>query len=188
MMLVHESPQRRPMLKLKKTRNLSLFSDTTQHSEPVFYVLRSQLEVENALRVLYQAEIEMQQFSLIGKANQSEQQALGFFTAGERIRIWGGAGAFWRLVWGWLASPAVFFLPGMGLLAMAGPLVGKLLAAMEAAGAKGEIGALADTLEEIGFSSTQINQYQAALQGHQYVLMLHGNSSDAVRGLSLIHI
>lgn len=174
------------MLKLKKSRLLSLIKNTPHTTEPVFFVLRSQLEAENVLRVLYQAEIEMHQFSLIGKAYHSEQQALGFFTAGERIRIWGGAGAFWRLVWGWLASPAVFFLPGMGLLAMSGPIVGKLLAAMETAGAKGEVGALSDTLEEIGLSEKQISQYQAALQGHQYVLMMHGNSSDAIRGRNIL--
>lgn len=43
---------------------------------------------------------------------------------------WGGTGAFWGGIWGLLLTPAIFLLPGLGVLGMAGPLVATLVGAL----------------------------------------------------------
>ena len=69
--------------------------------------------------------------SLVGKGYHSEEHPVGFYTVGDRIKTWGGIGAFWGDIWGLLLAPAVFFLPGLGLMAMAGPVVTALVSALE---------------------------------------------------------
>jgi hypothetical protein len=69
----------------------------------------------------------------VGKGYHSEEHPIGFYTAGDKIKTWGGIGAFWGGIWGLRLAPAVFFLPGLGLVAMAGPLVAALVGALEGA-------------------------------------------------------
>lgn len=39
---------------------------------------------------------------LVRRSDHWRRQAAGFYTAGERIKCWGGSGAFWRGFWGLL--------------------------------------------------------------------------------------
>ena len=102
--------------------------DTT--SDLPFFVYRTHLEADEAIQSLHRAGFDVKKLSVIGKGYHSEEHALGFYTAGDRIRTWGATGAFWGGVWGLLLAPAVFFLPGLGLVAMAGPVVAALVVAV----------------------------------------------------------
>ena len=88
-----------------------------------FYVFNTHVEAEDAIQTLSRSGFEMKMLSLVGKGYHTEEHPLGFYTAGDKIKTWGGAGAFWGSIWGLLRGPAVFFLPGLGLVAMAGPVV-----------------------------------------------------------------
>ncbi|MDR3370938.1 hypothetical protein [Rhodoferax sp.] len=66
---------------------------------------------------------DVKNLSLVGKGYHPEGHPLGFYTASDRIKSWGGTGAFWGGIWGLLLAPAIFFVPGVGLVAMAGPFV-----------------------------------------------------------------
>ena len=83
------------------------------------YVFNAHIEAEQAIRSLNEAGFDVKKLSLVGKGYQSEEHPVGFYTAADKIRTWGGVGAFWGGIWGLLLAPAVFFLPGLGLLALA---------------------------------------------------------------------
>ena len=83
----------------------------------------------------------MKKLSVVGKGYHSEEHPVGFYTAGDRIKSWGGVGAFWGSM-GLLLALAVFLLPGLGLIALAGPLVSALVGALEGVVVVGGLSAL----------------------------------------------
>ena len=91
-----------------------------------YYLFNTHPEAEEAIRELGRSGFDMKKLSLIGKGYHTEEHPVGFYTAGDRIKTWGGVGAFWGGFWGLLFAPAVFFLPGLGLVALAGPIVAAL--------------------------------------------------------------
>jgi len=124
--------------------------------------------------------------SLVGKGYHSEEHPVGFYTAGDRIKTWGGIGAFWGGFWGLLLAPAVFFLPGIGLVAMAGPLVATLVGALEGAVVVGGLSALGGALTQMGLPKDQVIKYESALKADKYVLMVHGNAEEVANARAVL--
>jgi hypothetical protein len=144
-----------------------------------FYVFNTHEEAENAIRLLGRSGYDVTKLSLVGKGYHSEEHPLGFYTSGDRIKAWGGTGAFWGGIWGLLMAPAVFLIPGLGLVAMAGPFVTALVGALEGAVVVGGVSALVAALTRMGMPSPQAIKYEKALKIDKYVLMIHGNAKEA---------
>ena len=66
------------------------------------YLYDTHEDAERAIRSLGAAGFNMKSLSLVGKGCHTEEHAMGFYTAGERIKAWGGRG-----VWGSLLGVAV---------------------------------------------------------------------------------
>jgi len=150
------------------------------------YLFDTHPEAEQAIRSLDAAGFDMTKLSLLGKGCHSEEQAMGFYTAGDRIKSWGGRGAFWGGVWGLLFSPAVFILPGIGLLGLAGPIVVALLSALEGAVVVGGLSAIGAAMVHIGIPREQAIRYETALKVDKYVLLIHGTAAEAVQARALL--
>ena len=86
-----------------------------RHPDSEFFVFENHAAAEDAIRTLGQSGFDMKQLSLVGKGHHSEERPMGSYTAGDRIKAWGGSGAFWVGIWGMLLAPAVFVLPGLGV-------------------------------------------------------------------------
>ncbi len=151
-----------------------------------FYVFDTHPAAEDAIRSLAKSGFEMNKLSLVGKGYHSEEKPMGFYTAGDRIKSWGGTGAFWGGIWGLLFAPAVFLLPGLGVVAMAGPLVAALVGALEGAVVVGGLSALGAALTEIGVPKDQVIKYEAALKVDKYLLVVHGNAADQARARTVM--
>jgi len=158
----------------------------TQHTGPSmdpaqvpFYIFNTHEEAENAIRLLGRAGYDVSKLSLVGKGYHSEEHPLGFYTSGDRIKAWGGTGAFWGGIWGLLMAPAVFLIPGLGVVAMAGPFVAALVGALEGAVVVGGVSALVAAFTKMGVPSEQAIKYETALKIDKYVLMIHGDAQDA---------
>ena len=121
-----------------------------------FYVFNTHVEAEDAIRLLGKSGFDVQKLSLVGKGYHSEEHPIGFYTAGDRIKSWGSTGAFWGGIWGLLFAPAVFFLPGLGLVAMAGPFVAALVSALEGAVVVGGMSALGAALTQVGVPKDEV--------------------------------
>ena len=153
---------------------------------PPFYVFNTHPEAESAIQALVRGDFDIRKVSLVGKGYHSEEHPVGFYTVGDSIRSWGGIGAFWGGFWGLLFAPAVFFLPGIGLVAMAGPLVAMLVSALEGAVVVGGVSALVGALVRVGMSKDHAIKYETALKADKYVLTMNGDQADAERVASLL--
>jgi ABC-type antimicrobial peptide transport system permease subunit len=142
------------------------------------YVFNTHAEAEDAIQSLVRSGFDVKKLSIIGKGYHSEERAVGFYTTADKIKSWGGAGAFWGGIWGVLLAPAVFFLPGVGLVAMAGPFVATLVGALEGAAVVGGVSALGAALTQIGVKKEQAIKYETALKVDKYILMVHGDPEE----------
>lgn len=150
------------------------------------HVSNTHVEAEEAIRTLARSGLDVTKLSLIGKGYHSEEHPVGFYTANDKIKAWGGMGAFWGGVWGFLLGPAVFFIPGLGLIAMAGPLVVSLVGALEGAVVVGGVSALGATLTQIGIPKNQVIKYETALKADRYILIVHGSDEEVARARSVL--
>ena len=146
--------------------------------DSAFFVFDAHAAAEEAIRTLGQSGFDMKKLSLVGKGYHSEEKPMGFYTVGDRIKAWGGTGAFWGGIWGMLLAPAVFLLPGLGVVGMAGPLVATLVSALEGAVVVGGLSALGAALTQIGVPKDQVIKYEAALKVDKYLLVVHGSAED----------
>lgn len=74
---------------------------------------------------------DMKQLSFAGCERRADETVMcGFSTLG-RVKCWGGLGAFWGGVWGWLAGSTFFQYEGAGPLMVAEPMVGWMMGAVE---------------------------------------------------------
>jgi hypothetical protein len=144
---------------------------------PVF-IFDTRAQAEEAIRTLNKAGFDVRKLSLIGKGYHSEEHALGFYTVGDRIKAWGSTGAFWGGIWGLLLAPAVFLLPGIGMVALAGPVVAALVGALEGAVVVGGLSALGAALTNMGVGQDDVIKFETALKVDQYVLMVHATTSE----------
>jgi hypothetical protein len=151
-----------------------------------FYVFNTHVEAEEAIQTLSRSGFDVTKLSLVGKGYHTEEHPVGFYTAGDRIRSWGGIGAFWGGIWGLLLAPAVFFLPGIGLIALAGPLVAALVGALEGAVVVGGLSALGGALTQIGVSEDRVIKFETALKVDKYVLMIHGSQDDMAKARAVL--
>jgi len=156
------------------------------NTDSSFFVFDTHTAAEDAIRSLGQAGFDMHKLSLVGKGYHSEEKPMGFYTAGDRIKSWGGAGAFWGGIWGMLLAPAVFLLPGLGLVGMAGPIVATLVGALEGAVVVGGLSALGAALTQVGVPKDQVIKYEAALKVDKYLLVMHGSAEDQAKARELL--
>ncbi len=142
---------------------------------------------EAAVRELNASGFDMKQLSIVGKGYHSEEHPIGFYTVGDRIKTWAGTGAFWGGLWGLLLAPAVFFLPGIGLVAMAGPIVSLLVGALEGAVVVGGVSAFGAALTQIGMPREQVIKYEKALKADKYVLVVHGTPGEIDKARTVLN-
>lgn len=152
-----------------------------ENQHPPVYIFNTHEEAEDAIHALSRSGFDVKKLSLVGKGYHTEEHPLGFYTVGDRIKSWGGVGAFWGGIWGLLLAPAVFFVPGLGLLAMAGPVVSALVGALEGVVVVGGLSALGAALTQIGVPKDQAIKYETALKVDKYVLMVHGNAEEQAK-------
>ena len=63
-------------------------------------------EAEEAVRELQKSGFDMQKLSIVGKDYQTEEDVVGYYTTGGRMKAWGKSGAFWGGLWGMLFGSA----------------------------------------------------------------------------------
>jgi hypothetical protein len=146
----------------------------------------TQPEAEATIRALSKSGIDIKQLSLVGLGYHSEQHPIGFYTAGDRIASWGGRGALLGGLWGLLFIPAVFVLPGLGLLAAGGPIVAALFGALEGAVVVGGVSAFGAALTTIGIPKDLAIKYETAMKADEYALLLHGSRAEVAKARAVL--
>ena len=150
---------------------------------PPIYLFATHRAAEHAIHTLARTGFDVRHLSLVGTGVQSDEQPQRLYTVASRIKAWGGVGAFWGGVWSMMLAPAVFFLPGLGPVAMSGPLAGAMVTAMEnpsvRGGTFGNDTALDTALIAAGVQRDGLAQFDTALRAEKYALILHGSADEA---------
>jgi hypothetical protein len=71
-------------------------------------------EAEAAVKELQRGGFDMKKLSVVGKDYHTDEQVVGYYNAGDRMKYWGKMGAFWGGFWGLLFGAAFFWVPGVG--------------------------------------------------------------------------
>ncbi len=96
-------------------------------------IYESHTAAEAALQKLSAASFDIKKISIIGKGYHTEENVVGYYTTGDRMKHWGGLGAFWGGLWGLLLGAGLFLIPGVGPVLVAGPFLAALVGALESA-------------------------------------------------------
>jgi hypothetical protein len=120
----------------------------------VVAVFATHEQAESAIRELQKDGFNMKKLSIVGKDYHTEEHVVGYYTTCDRMSYWGKMGAFWGGFWGLLFGSAFFWIPGIGPLLAAGPVVAWIVAALEGGVVVGGISALGAGIYSIGFQST----------------------------------
>jgi uncharacterized membrane protein len=181
-----EAVASKPINKLKEINMQAHVADVEEKAESpetsknsaVVAVYDSHEDAENAVRDLQKSGFDMKKLSIVGKDYQTEEDVIGYYTIGDRMKAWGKTGAFWGGLWGLLFGSAFFLIPGIGPLLAAGPLVGWIVGALEGAVVVGGLSALGAGLYSIGLSKDSIIQYETQIKAGKFVVIAHGSTDE----------
>lgn len=149
-------------------------------------IFQTHQDAEAAVRTLQRAGFEMKQLSIVGRDYRTEEHVTGYYNTGDRIKYWGKNGAFWGAIWGWFFGAAFFFVPGLGPLLIAGPLVSAFVGALEGAAFVGGLSALGAALFSLGIPKDSVLAYETALKADNFLLLVHGTPQEAQRAKEIL--
>jgi hypothetical protein len=129
----------------------------------------------------------MKKLSIVGRDYHTDEHVVGYYNVGDQMKHWGKIGAFWGWIWGCLFGSAFFFIPGIGPLLIAGPLVGWLVGALESAAVVGGLSALGAGLFSLGIPKDSILKYETALKTDKFLLLAHGSMDEITRAKEILN-
>ena len=153
----------------------------------VVAIYKSHPEAENAVKELQRSGFDMEQLSIVGRDCHTEEHVVGYYTTGDRMRYWGKQGAFWGGLWALLFGSAFFWIPGLGPLLVAGPLVTLVVGALQSAVVVGGLTAIGAGLYSLGIPKDSVLRYETALKTGKFVLIAHGTAAEASRAREIIN-
>ena len=153
---------------------------TTTNSVVAIYDTHEQ--AEHAVKELQQAGVDMKSLSIAARDTHTDEHVVGYYNTGDRMKYWGKVGAFWGGFWGLLFGSALFAIPGIGPILVAGPLVAWIIAGLEGAAVVGGVSAVGAGLVSIGIPKDSVLKYDVALKTDKFLLVVHGTPDDVAQG------
>jgi hypothetical protein len=148
--------------------------------EPLVVAIYAQhSDAESAIDLLKKSKFDIKKLAILGKGYHTEDDVVGYYTTGDRMKHWGKMGAFWGGLWGLLAGSAVFLIPGIGPVMVAGSAVAWIVAALESAAVVGGLSALGAGLYSKGISKGSVLKYESSIKAGKYLLIAHGTPEEA---------
>lgn len=144
----------------------------------VVAIYTTHMAAEAAVKELQQAGIDMKKLSIVGRGYHTNENVVGYYNTGDRMKAWGQTGAFWGGLWGFMFGSAFFWIPGLGPLLVAGPLVSWIVGALEGAFLVGGLSVLGAGLYSLGIPENSILEYETAIKTDKFVLIVHGSMDE----------
>jgi hypothetical protein len=161
-------------------------SEMSEQQSAVVAVYGTHVEAEEAVKKLQRGGIDMHTLSIVGKGTHTDEHPMGYYNTGDRMKYWGKTGAFWGGLWGMLFGSAFFFIPGIGPMLVAGPLVAWIVGGLEGAAVVGGLSAVGAALVGVGIPKDSVVQYELALKTDQYLLVVRDTPSEVARAKDII--
>jgi hypothetical protein len=141
---------------------------------------------EHAIKELKDAKFDIKKLSIIGRDYHTEDNVVGFYSSGDRMKYWGKLGAFWGGIWGLLVGAAVLFIPGVGPIVAAGSVVTWIAAALEGALVVGGLSALGAGLYSLGVPRDSILKYETSVKAGKFILIAHGTADEVEKARGIL--
>ncbi len=161
---------------------------TITKNSSVVAVYKSHTEAENAIKELQKSGFDMKKLSIVGRDYHTEEDVVGYYNTGDRMKYWGKMGAFWGGFWGLLFGSGLFLIPTVGPVLVAGPLVACIVGALENALLLGGLSALGAGIYSIGIPKDSILKYETAIKSGKFVVIAHGSSAETKEAREVIEI
>ena len=152
----------------------------------VVAIYDSHTQAEAAVKELQKSGFDMKKLSIVGRDYHTEEQVVGYYNTGDRMKHWGKLGAFWGGIWGMLFGAAFFAIPGLGPVLVAGPPVAWIVGALEGAVVVGGLSALGAGLYSIGIPKDSVVKYEAALKSDKFLVLAHGTGDEVAKAKDII--
>ncbi|MGT2467626.1 hypothetical protein ACVOMV_26305 (plasmid) [Mesorhizobium atlanticum] len=141
---------------------------------------------EAAVRKLAQSGLDMKHFSIVGKGYHTEENPIGFYNTGDRVKFWGQNGAIWGGLWGLFFGGIFMTIPVVGPVMVLGHLAAMVFAAVEGAVVVGGLSALGAALFGLGIPKDSVIQYEDALKADAFLLVAHGPVEEMARAKTIL--
>jgi hypothetical protein len=166
-----------------ETRNV----DMPEHHSAVG-IFDSHLMAEEAVEELLCSGLDSRRLSVVGRERDADQRLVGYYTTGEQTMYWGQRGPVSVGVWGALLGTGLFWVPSMGPLLVAGPLLTRLVSpSEEAAGLKG-LSAIGAGLCSLGLPRDSVVKYEMAIRSGTFVLIYHGTFAEVEKSCQVLEL
>jgi hypothetical protein len=152
----------------------------------IIAVYDTHTDAETAVAKLNQASFDVKKVSIIGKDYHTEEKVVGYYTTGDRMRAWGGLGAFWGGIWGLLFGAGFFLIPGLGPVLVAGPFLAALVGALETAVVVGGASALVAGLVSLGIPKESALKVESEIAADRFVVVVHGTEEEVLQAQSIL--
>src|ERR1035437_10294236 len=152
----------------------------------VVAVYHTHTEADHAVKELQRGGIDMRKLSIVGKGYHTDENVVGYYNSGDRMKYWGKIGAFWGGFWGLLFGSAFFAIPGIGPILVAGPVIGWIVAGLEGAAVVGGVSAIGAGLYGMGIPKDSVVEYETALKTDKFLLMVHGTAAEVETARDII--
>jgi uncharacterized membrane protein len=155
-------------------------------SNSIVAIYPSHTAAESAVKELQQSGFDMKKLSIVGRDYHTEEHVVGYYNAGDRMKAWGKSGVFWGGLWGLLFGSAFFWVPGVGPLFVAGPLVTWIVGALEGAVVVAGLSVVGAGLYSLGIEKNSILRYETALKTDKFLLIAHGSVDELARAKEIL--
>ena len=141
---------------------------------------------EGAIRKLAEGGLDMKHFSIVGKGYHTEENVIGFYNTGDRVKFWGRNGAVWGGLWGLFFGGIFLTVPMVGSVIVLGHLAAMVFATVEGAVVVGGLSALGAAIFSLGVPKDSVIQYEEALKADGFLLVAHGPANEIARAKTIL--
>ena len=154
--------------------------------ETLVAVFATHEEAERAIKDLANAKFAMKQLSIVGQGYHTEENIIGFYNTGDRIKFWGKRGAFWGGLWGLFFGGVFLMVPVVGQVMVLGYLATAVASAIEGAIVVGGLSVLGAALAGMGVPKNSVLQYETALKADEFLVTAHGSSVELAQAQTIL--
>jgi hypothetical protein len=155
-------------------------------NDTLIAVFASHEQAERAVKDLAASKFEMKHLSIVGQGYHTEEQLVGFYNTGDRIKFWGRRGAFWGGLWGLFFGGVFLMVPVVGQVMVLGYLATAVASAIEGAIVVGGLSVLGAALAGIGVPKDSVLQYETALKADKFLVTAHGSDVELARAGTIL--
>lgn len=150
-----------------------------RHNASIVATFDTHEAADDGIDQLATAGFDTRSLSVVATGHRTEEQVVGFYSAGDRVRFWGKLGCLWGGFWGVVIGGVLFAVPAADGFEMFGFLGDALVAAAEGALIIGGIAALGAAIYSFGRPVGSVLKYGSVATAGTYLIVAKGRANAA---------